>query len=88
MFASTGIESFEAYRVFDVGEGPLCKHGIHTNFYESNTKKHPGKRFYRCPYWLVKGKDCGFFKWLDLVQNDSIWAMRCELEDVNLVAKG
>ena len=88
MSASTSTESFEAYRVSDVGEGPLYKHGIHTNLYESNTKKHSRKRFYRCPYWQVKGKDYGFFKWLDLVQNESIWAIRRELEDVKLVPKG
>ena len=36
----------------------------------------------------MKGKDYGFFKWLDLVQNESIWAIRRELEDVILVPKG
>ena len=36
----------------------------------------------------MKGKDCGFFKWLDLVQNDSIWAMQRELEDVKFVIEG
>ena len=33
-------------------------------------------------------KGLWFFKWLDLVQNDNIWVMRCELEDVKSVAEG
>ncbi|CAN0883997.1 hypothetical protein LINGRAHAP2_LOCUS14710 [Linum grandiflorum] len=40
-----------------------CKHKHVAVVKVSATRKNPGRRFFRCPFW--KDDDCGFFKWSD-----------------------
>uniref|UniRef100_A0A803LAK3 GRF-type domain-containing protein n=1 Tax=Chenopodium quinoa TaxID=63459 RepID=A0A803LAK3_CHEQI len=42
-----------------------CAHGVHSRIATVRRGPNIGKRFYSCPFWKDRSKDCRFFKWED-----------------------
>ncbi|CAN1253594.1 hypothetical protein LINPERPRIM_LOCUS8355 [Linum perenne] len=49
------------------GSTVYCKHNEACATNTSGTRKNPGRKFYYCRHWKDKSVDCGFFKWVDVV---------------------
>ncbi|CAN1269509.1 hypothetical protein LINPERPRIM_LOCUS13613 [Linum perenne] len=46
-------------------DGVVCHHKREAILKTAGTPSNFGRRFFRCPYWKEKNRDCGFFKWAD-----------------------
>ncbi|CAN1165546.1 hypothetical protein LINPERPRIM_LOCUS33786 [Linum perenne] len=45
-----------------------CTHQLPAVVKVAGTPKNMGRSFYRCPLWKDRNSDCGFFRWIDEIE--------------------
>ncbi|KAL4311510.1 hypothetical protein GQ457_01G005740 [Hibiscus cannabinus] len=59
------MKELEVEQMEGTNSSPLCYCGVPAALRTSWTKDNPGRRFFGCPNFQKKIRNCRFFKWFD-----------------------